>query len=66
MSVMKKVGRWRTGRALLARAKVQKTLRHWQKDADLAGVRDAEPLGKLPETERQAWQQLWTDVAALL
>jgi tetratricopeptide (TPR) repeat protein len=48
------------------RALVQRTLLHWQKDADLASVRDKEALAKLPPAERKAWQQLWTDVAALL
>jgi hypothetical protein len=48
-----------------ARAAVQKILRHWQKDSDLAGVRDA-ALGKLPEAERAEWQQLWGAVEALL
>ena len=45
---------------------LQKTLRHWQKDADLASVRDKEVLAKLPAAERPAWQQLWADVAKLL
>jgi Flp pilus assembly protein TadD len=49
-----------------ARAAVQKTLRHWQKDPDLASVRDQAALAKLPEAERQAWQKLWADVAAVL
>jgi hypothetical protein len=29
-------------------------------------VRDAEALAALPQGERQQWQQLWSDVAALL
>jgi serine/threonine-protein kinase len=41
-------------------------LRHWQRDPDLAGVRDPEGLAKLPEIERMAWRDLWTDVDALL
>jgi serine/threonine-protein kinase len=45
---------------------LQKTLQHWQKDPDLASVRDADALTKLPETERAAWQQLWAEVAAML
>jgi tetratricopeptide (TPR) repeat protein/serine/threonine protein kinase len=49
-----------------AQATVQQTLRHWQKDADLAGVRDAAGLAKLLEAERADWQKLWADVAALL
>jgi tetratricopeptide (TPR) repeat protein len=49
-----------------ARATVQKTLRHWQKDPDLAGVRQADTLEKLPEAERADWKKLWGEVAALL
>jgi hypothetical protein len=49
-----------------ARALVQRTLRHWQADADLAHVRDQEALAKLPEPERERWQKLWADVDALL
>jgi hypothetical protein len=39
---------------------------HWQQDADLAGVRDAAALDRLPEGERRAWRALWQDVEALL
>jgi hypothetical protein len=45
---------------------VQTTLRHWQQDKDLGGIRDKEALTKLPEEERTAFTQLWADVAALL
>jgi hypothetical protein len=48
------------------RAEVQKTLRHWQSDTDLAGVRDSAGLAKLPERERQLWQKLWAEVEAVL
>jgi serine/threonine-protein kinase len=48
------------------RALVQKTLLHWQQDADFAGVRDEEALARLPRAEREAWRQLWSDVADLL
>ena len=48
------------------RAAVQQKLRHWQKDTDLAGIRDAAALAKLPADERAAFTQLWADVAALL
>ena len=41
-------------------------MRHWQQDADLAAVRDADALAKLPETERAEWLKLWQDVEALL
>jgi len=49
-----------------ARATVVKTLKHWQSDSDLVGVRDAEALAKLPEAEREAWGKLWAEVAELL
>jgi len=41
-------------------------LAHWQKDTDLAGIRDAAGLAQLPADERKAFSQLWADVAALL
>ena len=48
------------------RAAVQTTLRHWQQDNDLAGLRDAADLAKLPEAERRDWEGLWGEVEALL
>jgi serine/threonine-protein kinase len=45
---------------------VQRVLRHWRKDTDLAGIRDEAALAKLPADERAAWEKLWADVAALL
>jgi tetratricopeptide (TPR) repeat protein len=48
------------------RAAVQQALRHWQQDTDLAGIRDAAALAKLPAEERAACEKLWADVAALL
>jgi serine/threonine-protein kinase len=50
----------------LSRTAVQRTLRHWQKDTDLAGVRAQAALVKLPQAERKQWGKLWADVAALL
>jgi hypothetical protein len=44
----------------------QRTLRHWQRDADLAGVRDKEALAGLPADERAQWDKLWAEVADLL
>jgi Flp pilus assembly protein TadD len=41
-------------------------LQHWLGDPDLAGVRDAEPLAKLPAAERAEWEKLWVDVKATL
>lgn len=34
------------------------TLSHWQKDADLIGIRDAADLAKLPAEEKKAFTQL--------
>jgi tetratricopeptide (TPR) repeat protein len=48
------------------RGAVQQTLKHWQQDTDLAGLRSATALAKLPAEEQQAWTLLWADVAALL
>jgi hypothetical protein len=48
------------------RAEVQQVAKHWQKDADLAGIRDKAALAKLPAEERAAWEKLWADVAAVL
>jgi hypothetical protein len=45
---------------------VVETLKHWTRDSDLSGLRDAEGLAKLPAEERAAFAQLWADVAALL
>jgi serine/threonine-protein kinase len=48
------------------RAAAQKTLRHWQQDAYLVGLRDIAALDELPEAERAACRKLWDDVADLL
>jgi tetratricopeptide (TPR) repeat protein len=45
---------------------VRQNLAHWQQDADLASVRDKAALDRLPDNEREQWQQLWQDVAGLL
>jgi hypothetical protein len=49
-----------------ARPLVQQRMRHWQRDTDLAGIRDKPAMAKLPAEEEQACTQLWADVAALL
>ena len=41
-------------------------LQFWQKNPDLAGLRDKDAVDKLPEAERDACRKLWADVAALL
>jgi serine/threonine-protein kinase len=48
------------------REEALKALRHWREDPDLAGVRDADALDKLPEAERAEWRKLWADVDELL
>jgi tetratricopeptide (TPR) repeat protein len=49
------------------RAKPQalEVLRHWQRDADLAPIRDEAELKTLPEAEQDQWRKLWADVAQL-
>jgi tetratricopeptide (TPR) repeat protein len=49
-----------------ARPAIVKALSHWQKDSDLASLRDKEALAKLPAQEQKVCTQLWADVAALL
>jgi serine/threonine-protein kinase len=44
---------------------VRERMQHWQQDKDFAGVRGPDALAKLPEAERQDWQQLWQEVEAL-
>jgi hypothetical protein len=41
-------------------------MRGWLWDTPFARVRGPEALARLPEAERQAWQQLWADVADAL
>jgi hypothetical protein len=45
---------------------VRQLLTHWQENPDLASVRDPKALSRLDDDERQQWQKLWQDVAALL
>jgi len=47
------------------RADVGQTLAYWKADRDLAGVRDADALAKLPDDEQKAWRALWAEVDAL-
>jgi tetratricopeptide (TPR) repeat protein len=49
-----------------AKQAVRQRLAHWQQDPDLATVRDPAALAQLTDDERQAWRQLWDEVAALL
>jgi hypothetical protein len=48
------------------RVAVQNWLRHCRHDPDLAVVRDPSALAKLPEAERQAWQQVWQEMERML
>jgi serine/threonine-protein kinase len=47
-------------------AAAAQALRGWQRDDDLAGVRDPAALAGLPDAERAEWQALWADVQALV
>jgi hypothetical protein len=38
----------------------------WQRDGELASVRDPASLEKLAADERETWRKLWADVAELL
>jgi eukaryotic-like serine/threonine-protein kinase len=42
------------------------TLQHWKADTDLAGLRSAAALAKLPEYQQKACRALWAEVDALL
>jgi tetratricopeptide (TPR) repeat protein len=48
------------------RIQARKTLAPWRDEPDLAGLRDADSLEKLPGAERQECQALWQEFAALL
>jgi len=48
------------------RIQAQRTLAPWRDDPDLAGLRDADTLQKLPSAERLDCQAMWQEVAALL
>ncbi len=49
-----------------ARQAISQTLQHWKVDSDLAGLRDAAALAKLPHDEQKAYRALWADVGSLL
>jgi tetratricopeptide (TPR) repeat protein/tRNA A-37 threonylcarbamoyl transferase component Bud32 len=48
-----------------AKQTVTKTLAHWQKDSDLASIRDVDKLSALPEAERKEWEAFWTEMKEL-
>jgi hypothetical protein len=41
-------------------------MKRWKSDTDLAGIRDPEPLARLPEAERKEWQAFWAEVDGLI
>jgi hypothetical protein len=49
-----------------SRQSIAETLKHWQQDADLAGVRDETALAKLPALEQEEWKALWGRINGLL
>jgi tetratricopeptide (TPR) repeat protein len=48
------------------RVQAQKTLAPWRDDTDMAVLRDADALEKLPASERQEWRVFWQELATLL
>jgi serine/threonine-protein kinase len=54
------------GGSRAVRVQVRKVLAHWQIDPDLAGLREANELGRLPADERKACLALWQEVGSLL
>jgi Flp pilus assembly protein TadD len=48
------------------RSEAAAKLSAWLQESDLAGVREADPLAKLPDVERAEWEKLWADVKATL
>ena len=44
---------------------LRQKMQDWQRDRNLAGVRDPDALAKLPDAEHQDWEKLWADVDAL-
>jgi eukaryotic-like serine/threonine-protein kinase len=49
-----------------SRSLVLQILQHWRQDTDLAAIRDAAALAKLPQAEQKEWEKLWADVDAQL
>jgi eukaryotic-like serine/threonine-protein kinase len=48
-----------------AKAFIVQTLKHWQEDSDLAGIRESKALETLPEAEREGFRALWAEVQTL-
>jgi serine/threonine-protein kinase len=49
-----------------ARRLVTQQMQRWQKDTDLASIRDKEALAKLPADARKAFTRFWADATGLL
>ena len=45
---------------------IRQRLQLWWRDPALEGVRADDALARLPDEERERWERLWSDVAALL
>jgi tetratricopeptide (TPR) repeat protein len=48
------------------RPALEQKLRAWQRDPNLAGVREPDALAKLPRVEREGWLRFWAKVAKTL
>jgi tetratricopeptide (TPR) repeat protein len=57
-AVMQSVQQLKMERTVAARY-----LTHWQREPDLAAVRDASRIAKMPKNEQQDWRKLWKEVA---
>ncbi len=49
----------RSGASAQDRDRAIRSLRRWREDPDLAGIRDPDALGTLPEADREACRALW-------
>lgn len=47
-------------------SRFRQSLQHWKADPDLASLRDAAAVAKLPQDEQKACRALWADVETLL
>jgi hypothetical protein len=54
-----------TGSKPVERQNIAPMLEHWQRDPDLAGLRDPELLADLPDEEQQRYRQFWEAAASL-
>jgi tetratricopeptide (TPR) repeat protein len=48
------------------REEVQRRMRHWQNDTDLAGLRDKVALDKLSDAERAGCRDFWAEVTSVM